>query len=409
MHRQLNHWKNAIERLSVLNLLISKEGWFGMEEQTRNRIHQALSVSVGKLRRDAQTLANQVEKQGNNSNKVALHKQIVNLRKKYLLAEETIHFYADAINTRTNSEMAMLLCGIDSLCQRSLKELLLPLQKQPPKVLTYVDKGLGASILKSDLRLWDGTLSPVAAIKVTQHNLPRPTAVIHETGHQAAAMLDWNKQLAKSLYHCLQPVNPLLAKILSSWSSEIAADAFAFVHTGYAAVASLHDVLAGEDELIYSFHQHDPHPISYIRILMNIEMCKRFYGKGAWNELESDFKELYPLQKASPDAAQMIKGIMPHLEVIVDTILRGKYQSFNGQALIKIINPEKVSPTNLQKLSNFYGNQLYTSPAIMQKESLRVLARTGYEIATTKQNPETIYDTQKQWMLALGKNYFSNT
>ena len=46
-----------------------------------------------------------------------------------------------------------------------------------PPVLTYIDKGLGASILRAGSRLWDGgTISPAAAIKITRHNLYRPTA-----------------------------------------------------------------------------------------------------------------------------------------------------------------------------------------------------------------------------------------
>ena len=48
----------------------------------------------------------------------------------------------------------------------------------------------------------------------------------------------------------------------SGWSSEIAADAFAFAHTGFASVAALHGVVSGTPRAVFSYHQHDPHPIS---------------------------------------------------------------------------------------------------------------------------------------------------
>ena len=125
-----------------------------------------------------------------------------------------------------------------------MQALLQPLGKPTPYVLTYVEKGVGASILKAGLRLWDGNISSVAAIKVTQHNLFRPTAILHETGHQIAHILNWNTELAAALNN-LNNHPEVVRAVLASWASEIAADAFAFVHSGYASVAALHDVVSG--------------------------------------------------------------------------------------------------------------------------------------------------------------------
>ena len=82
-----------------------------------------------------------------------------------------------------------------------------------PAVLTYIDKGLGASILKAGLRLWDGgDLSPVAAVKITRHNLLRPTAAIHEAGHQVAHITGWNDELASELSRALTPISAMSQK-----------------------------------------------------------------------------------------------------------------------------------------------------------------------------------------------------
>ncbi len=67
---------------------------------------------------------------------------------------------------------------MDSHARRA--QLLDQLGKPTPVVLTYLKGGVGAAILKAGLRLWDRTsISPVAAIKITRHNLYRPTALIH--------------------------------------------------------------------------------------------------------------------------------------------------------------------------------------------------------------------------------------
>ena len=44
----------------------------------------------------------------------------------------------------------------DVLARLSMERVLVPLKREVPPVLTYVDKGLGASILRAGLRLWDG-------------------------------------------------------------------------------------------------------------------------------------------------------------------------------------------------------------------------------------------------------------
>ena len=168
-----------------------------------------------------------------------------------------------------------------------------------PVALTYPDKGVGASILKAGLRLWDGgEVSPVASIKIVRHNLLRPTALIHEAGHQAAHIAGWNEELAAALSKGISARSSELAEVWASWSTEIAADAFGFAHTGFASVASLHDVLAGDLSMVFRFTPGDPHPVSYIRVLLGVETCRYFYGDGPWDSLALAWRALHPLTDA---------------------------------------------------------------------------------------------------------------
>ncbi|WP_198175316.1 hypothetical protein [Spirosoma telluris] len=95
-----------------------------------------------------------------------------------------------------------------------------------------------------------------------------------------AHILDWNNELAHALRVGLRNQSGLAADEFAGWASEIAADAFAFVHTGYAAVAALHDVVAGSQAMVVQYNLGDPHPISYLRVLLGIEMCRQFFGLG---------------------------------------------------------------------------------------------------------------------------------
>jgi hypothetical protein len=328
--RQVNHWLQAASRLSTLDHLASGYAWHGVDHKIGVLLKTAMQESVAEV----VVLANSLKQQLGNSSDPELLRSVkrglILLRERYLKTEETIHFYTVAINSRTTPGIAAMLRACDILCMRSMQELLKPLGKDTPPVLTYVDKGVGASILKAGLRLWDGRISPVAAIKITQHNLFRPTAIIHETGHQVAHIINWNEELALALNTKLTGHSKIVGAAFSGWASEIAADAFAFVHAGYASVAALHDVVSGTPQAVFAYHQHDPHPISYIRVLLNIEMCRQFYGSGPWDDLETAFKNDYDINLINFPSVGLVKICEGALPDAVQLILKSPYYSFGN-------------------------------------------------------------------------------
>ncbi|CAN5843158.1 hypothetical protein BH11BAC4_BH11BAC4_07630 [soil metagenome] len=402
LSRQVNHWLQAATRLAVIENLASGNAWHGIEHKMGVLLKDSLKKSVDEVVAVANGLKKQLEDAGGPENFRSVKRGLLQLRNRYLKAEETIHFYTVAINSRTTPGQAALLRACDILCEKSMQELLQPLGKQSPYVLTYVDKGVGASILKAGLRLWDGRISPVAAIKVTLHNLYRPTAIIHETGHQVAHILNWNEELSVVLNSELNNHHQMAGVAFAGWSSEMAADAFAFVHTGFAAVAALHDVVSGIPQAVFAYQQHDPHPISYIRVLMNIEMCRQFYGTGPWDDLEAAFKNDYDINLVNFPSTGLIKMCETALPDVVRILLKRPYRSFNNRSLSQVILPERVSPRELERLEYLAGPALYTSHAWIWKESLRLLASNGYKIGIGKGDLPALYKQQEEWMMQLG-------
>ena len=403
LNRQINHWTQAASRLSALDTLASGNAWHGIEQNLGKLLRQKMQRSIQQVDDFAKSLIRQLELAKDNRDELRKVKSgLIQLRNLYLKAEETIHFYTVAINSRTTPNIAALLRACDILCIKSMQELLQPLGMETPYILTYVEKGVGASILKAGLRLWDGNISTVAAIKVTQHNLFRPTAIIHETGHQVAHILGWNEELGFSLKNNLNNHPGVVAEAYSSWSSEIAADAFAFVHTGYAAVSALHDVVSGTPSSVFAYHARDPHPISYLRVLMNIEMCRQFYGPGPWDHLEMSFKNVYDIDLVKYPSVELIKLCMTALPDAVRLILKSPFHAFNNRSLSQMIPPERVSPQALQKLEYLAGPALYTSHAWIWKECIKLLAVNGYKIGLGQGDLASLYKLQEDWMIRLG-------
>ena len=400
--RQVNHWLQAASRLSTLDHLASGYAWQGIDHKIGVQLKTSLQTSISEVITLANGLKNQLTDAKEETSLRAIKRGLIQLRDRYLKTEETIHFYTVAINSRTTPNIAALLRACDILCVRSMQELLKPLGKDTPPVLTYVDKGVGASILKAGLRLWDGNISNVAAIKITQHNLFRPTAIIHETGHQVAHILNWNEELSVALSNRMTNHSKIVGAAFAGWSSEIAADAFAFVHTGFASVAALHDVVSGTPQAIFAYHQHDPHPISYIRVLLNIEMCRQFYGNGPWDELESAFKNDYDVNLVNFSSVGLIKLCVSALPDAVHLILKSPFHCFGNRSLSQIIPPNKASPQALEKLEYLAGASLYTSHAWIWNECIRMLALNGYKIGTGKGDLGALYKQQEEWMTKLG-------
>jgi len=401
--RQVAHWASAAERLKNLDDLASPASWHSLESYLGLAIRRHLTAVVDTLNREAAALRAALDMVTSAADLQIVRRKLLAFRGRYLQVETTLDYYADAINTRTDHGVAGLLRACDILAHRSMAQLLDQLGKPVPVTLTYIDKGLGASILKAGLRLWDQTsVSPVAAIKITRHNLYRPTALIHEAGHQAAHIVRWTEELSSALAAGLSAAPAGVGEAWAGWASEIAADAFAFAHTGYGSVAALLDVLDGGPSMVFRHIPGDPHPVSYIRVLLGVEMCRQFYGAGPWDDLARSWTELYPLERAPEDTAPLLRASLPLLPRIVEATLRKPMGAFGGRPLVALINPDRVRPEALLSLEKELGAALYTSMHWIWTEALRLLALTGLRTATMAEESTDAATHRKEWMLRLG-------
>jgi hypothetical protein len=399
--RQIAHWRAATVALDDLDGFAAPAAWAGLEHYLDTAIRASLRSAVSRLRREIDILEARLTAATGENALEQLRRDVVEFRKRFLLVEGVLEFYGDAINTRTTPKLASLLRACDELARMAMEGALLPLGHPVPPVLCFVHKGLGASILRASQRLWDGvTLNPAAVVKITRHNLYRPTALIHEAGHQVAAELGWAEELSRLFETRLAHAGRELAGVWSSWTTEIVADLFAFVQTGYGAVAGLHDVVAGDQHAVFRFLPGDPHPIAYLRVLLGTELCTRSYGLGPWDELAQAWLLAHPLSDAPTAIRPFIRRSTSLLSEIAELCLRSRLRAFHGRSLVDLIDPRRVAPTELAALEKLAGPSALSSPHWLRTEGLRLLALTSYRTATT-QKLSSPADTD-EWMLRLG-------
>ncbi|HRH48112.1 MAG TPA: hypothetical protein PLP23_05160 [Panacibacter sp.] len=402
LYRQITHWHTAAKRMANVEQMASGTAWQGLQQSTGALIKLFLQKCTAHLAARGQQLKQQLQTANSAALRLQLRRALLKYKADYLRSETTIHFYTDAINTRTQTDVAAMLKGCDVLCNVCMQTFLEPLHKTAPPVITYLDKGLGAAIMKAGLRLWDGSISPVALIKITYHNLVRPTAVLHECGHQVAHILNWNMELALLLLQLLKDKDAQVAKAFAGWSSEIAADTVALVTSGYGAVAALHDVVDGDADMVFNYEASDPHPISYLRVLLNCAMCTVLFGAGAWNNLEKEWIENHPLAEADKEAAAIIKKSIPLLPLIAQAILQTKQKAFNNKSITELVNANLVLPAALKKFEDEMQRRANHPNEYLTANSLKIVALSGYKVATEKNNIEAATENLSQFLKQLG-------
>jgi hypothetical protein len=399
--RQVWHWQAAAVALQDPENFAAAAAWRSLERYLDISLRKHLGEAAGRVEREADSLVAGLRAASTAGELEAIRVGVIRFRRRYLQVETALEFYGNAVNTRTSPRLAGLLTACDTMAVESMRQVLEPLGRPVPPIVTYVDKGLGASILRAGLRLWDGgSVSPAAALKITRQNLYRPTALVHESGHQVAHILGWNHELAELLRRELSPGSTEVADTWASWASEIAADTHAFVHTGYGSVAALHDVVSG-GPTVFRLVPGDPHPVAYLRVLLGVQMSVGCFGAGPWDDLGRAWVRAYPLESAPQDTRTLTERSLPLLPRIAELCLSTPMRAFGGKPIVALVEPKRVRPDALEQLERDAGGALTTSSYWIRQEALRLLALTSFRSATRPERSAEIAKQYESWMLRL--------
>lgn len=400
--RQINHWEGAAERLDDFEATASPQAWSSLERYVGVALRGGLKEAREQLKREAIAVRAAFNAVRTRHELERLADQVARLRKRYLQTELLVDFYVAAVRARENPEVSLQLRACDVMADRTVRGLLDQLGMKTPPIMTYFTTGVGASILRIGTKLWDGSLSPIAAIRLTYHNRFRTTSLFHECGHQVAGITGWNEAFAQLIRTRLGTRANESAEMLASWASEMAADSFAFAYSGYAAVVALSDVVAGRGAEVFRYLFGDPHPIAYLRVLLGVEMCRRFYGMGPWDELASAWEELYPLREAPPVSRTIVSAVLPLLPGVVDAALLWPLPCFHDKRLADLVDPQRASPAALREMERKSQGSAFTSSHWIWNECVRLTALTGLRYATQPEKGPEVLKQQEDWMIKLG-------
>ena len=398
LERQLAHWMSAARSFLDAEAFASRTAWESLEHTIGLPIRSQLARTVDELIRSGRAAADVVR--GSRTDPASLpaaQTAVQRFSRLYLQVETTLDFFGQAVNSRTSPQLLATMQALDRLADQSIETTLRPLGITVPPVLTYIGDGLGASIIRAGIRLWaPGTVNPVAAIKIVRHNLYRPTSLFHETGHQVAHLTGWNDALATGLGQVMAD-DPQLRSMWQPWASEIAADVYAFVLTGYASVVALYDVVADERTIV-RWPLGDPHPIGWLRTLLGCAMCRHVYGTGPWDDLESAMTTASPATRAETSTVPLLLRSQAQMPAIAAHCLDLRVPGFRNRPVTDLVDPARVSPTALAELERVAGPALWTSPHWRREEGIRIVALAGLREAERPDRTGVWADRAHNWI-----------
>jgi hypothetical protein len=387
LERQVAHWLASARVFRNAEEFASAEAWRSVEREIgaplRQQIHAiveelvALGDATAKLAARARADAGLTAKAAT---------AVQRFRRRYTQVDTTLDFLGDAVNSRTSPTLRVVLSTLDRLAVASITPALERAGIPVPRVLVYQDKGTGASILRAGVRLWTpGAIMPVAAIKIVRHNLYRPTSLFHETGHQVAHLTGWTEATREALATCLSNDAELKA-MWTPWASEIVADVFAFLHTGFASVAALYDVV-GDAHAILNWPVGDPHPIGWLRTALGCEFSRQcFAADGPWDGLQRAMQAHFPLAAVDDALRPLLERSLAVLPQIARACIDAPVPALGGKPMTSVHDPARVSPAALAALERAAGPALWTSPHWRTAEGIRIVALAGLREA---ERPDT--------------------
>jgi hypothetical protein len=207
-------------------------------------------------------------------------RRFIYLRLQFNAALTQFDLFSDVITQRSEHESGVWLSGLDIVAADALA---LPGHYyEMPAVICYLDRGAGAAIRRARTRLPGGGENPVAVVRVPRERMVGSgiaSSLVHEVGHQGAALLD----LATSIRPVLQAMQTVDGpdrgawQLWERWISEVLADFWAVARVGIASTLGLIAVVSLPRAFVFRIEQQDPHPAPWIRVLLSCAIGETLY------------------------------------------------------------------------------------------------------------------------------------
>lgn len=273
------------------------------------------------------------------------------LRLRFNVVLSEFDIFADALTQRSEAETGVWLSGLDAFAADALA---LPGYYQAPPVICYLDRGGGAAIRRARTRLPGGGRNPVAVIRVPRERMIGSgiaSSLVHEVGHQGAALLDLVDSLRPELRRMQQAAGAdSVWKFWERWISEILADFWSVARVGAASTLGLMGVVSLPRAFVFRVSMDDPHPIPWIRVKLSCAIGQVLYPHPQWARLARIWESYYPTTGLAVGKKRLLARLEAGMGDFVKLLASHRPDALRGQSLVEVLQIEKRQPGTLTAL-----------------------------------------------------------
>jgi hypothetical protein len=324
----------------------------------RRKVHQMVVKFIRWLRSPA----------GQSASPEAVQRRFSMLRMRFNATLTQLDIFASVLTQRSEQETGIWLAGLDIVAADALS--LTGNYYSSPGLICYLDRSHGAAIRRARTRLPGGGDNPVAIVRMPRERMIGSgiaSSLIHEVGHQAAALLDLIESI-RPLLQGLQRHAGAESKAWAYWDrciSEILADFWSVARVGITSTLGLMGVVALPRYFVFRLNLDDPHPVPWMRVRLSCAMGRELFPHPQWDKLESIWLSYYPptdLDSDKRDTIALLEKTVPGLATL---IAHHRPKSLNGASLKEALETDERQPVRLSGLFQSWR----ASPARMYEAS----------------------------------------
>jgi hypothetical protein len=309
------------------------------------------------------------------------------LRLKFNAVLTQFDTFADVITQRSENESGVWLSGLDVVAAEALA---LPGYYDPPPVICYLDRDIGAAIRRARTRMPGGGESPVAIIRVPRERMVGTSiasSLVHEVGHQAAALMDLVNSLRPALWRLQRGVGAARRawQLWERWISEIVADFWSVARVGIASTLGLIGVVSLPRAFVFRLNADDPHPMPWIRVKLSAAIGDALYPHPQWQRLSATWESFYPPDGVAAEMQALLQELQATMPAFAAALINHRPPALRGRSLAEVMDTGARQPARLAAL--FRSWQAQPSEMYRAKPTL-VFAVMGQARSDGKLSPE---------------------
>lgn len=263
--------------------------------------------------------------------------------------------FSEVITQRSEHEIGVWLSGLDVAAAEAL---LLPGRfYEAPPVICHLHRGLGGAIRRARTRLPGGGDNPVSIIRIPRERMIGygiASSLVHEVGHQGAALLGLVESLQSELRRRQRHGNHRDAWALwESWISEVVADFWSVAKVGIASTLGLVGLVSLPRSMVLRLMPDDPHPFPWIRVRLSCAIGERLYAAGPhgqWRRLAGLWQGLYPASGVHPGLRDTMTSLERTMPEFVSLLAGHRPAALAGRSLADVLTqPDRAPPRLIRR------------------------------------------------------------